>query len=94
MNPTIPTTTSGVAPTVRRRTMALGLLAVSGAVLGVTSAVAFGRKLAPSAVQYRGTPKGAARCDSCRFWRPPQACEKVAGPIRPSGWCALYAPKP
>jgi hypothetical protein len=84
---------SRIAPPVRRRSLALGLLAVSATMLGASSAIAFGRKLAPSAVQYRERPKGAARCDTCQFWRPPEGCEKVVGPISPSGWCVLYTPK-
>ena len=52
-----------------------------------------------SAVQYQSKPKGAARCDNCKFWVPGKTakakgkCTVVAGDIDPSGWCVVYSKK-
>jgi hypothetical protein len=71
--------------------VATGGAAVMVAGLGATTAAAM---VSPKAVNYQNTPKGAAQCDNCVQWKPPAACKVVEGPISPSGWCAVYAPKP
>ena len=67
-----------------------GGAAVAGGILVATSATA---KISQKGVSYQATPKGAARCDKCKFWKPPAACTLVDGVISPAGWCTLYATK-
>jgi hypothetical protein len=50
-------------------------------------------KLPPNEIGYQATPKGAARCELCVNWQPPNACKLVAGAISPSGWCGLFVRK-
>ena len=50
-------------------------------------------KVSPRDVGYQATPKGAARCDNCTQWRPPDACKVVSGKISPAGWCSIYVHK-
>jgi len=44
-------------------------------------------------VQYQETPKDGKACVSCNYFEPPSGCKVVAGPVRSTGWCSLYAPK-
>ena len=44
--------------------------------------------------KYQDHPKNGQQCSECRFFRPPKACQLVAGDISPDGWCSFYAPKP
>ncbi|MEO8812203.1 MAG: hypothetical protein ABI376_04735 [Caulobacteraceae bacterium] len=85
----------------RSRRRLVGRAAAFGAVAGLVGvgliprpAAAAGRPLlAPGDIGYQTRPKGAQRCDLCVNWRPPAACKLVAGPISPTGWCGLFAPK-
>ena len=76
-----------------------GLAAAGGALLGgaglaaIASAATAVPKKAQNAVAYQQTPKGAARCNACDQWQPPQGCKTVEGVINPTGWCNLYSPK-
>ena len=71
----------------------MGMAGLAGSVLAPARTVAAGAKLSPSEIGYRPTPNGRSRCDGCVNWRPPDACKAVAGPISPSGWCALFVRK-
>lgn len=78
----------------RRRVLRNGALVAGGAAFaaGVFSAApAFAAKTSQKGVSYQATPKGAARCDNCKFWQPPASCKVVEGVISPAGWCTLYA---
>jgi hypothetical protein len=79
----------------RRRLLRDGALVVGGATLigGTMIALPASAKMAQKGVSYQETPKGAARCDNCKFWQPTAACKVVDGVISPSGWCTLYAAK-
>jgi hypothetical protein len=60
---------------------------------GILIAAPASAKVSKKGVSYQDTPKGALRCDKCKFWQPPAACKVVEGTISPAGWCTLYAPK-
>lgn len=50
--------------------------------------------------KYQDHPNGANMCGKCNYFLPgadakaPGLCKLVAGPISPTGWCTLFAPKP
>jgi hypothetical protein len=70
------------------------LIIGGGALVGATlTAGVAGAKLPQKSVEYQDAPKGKARCDNCVQWQAPNACKAVAGVIKPSGWCTIYAPK-
>jgi hypothetical protein len=56
-------------------------------------------KLGKGDVNYQLKPNGSARCGLCKSLRAgasssaPGACVLVEGPIPPSGWCVLFAPR-
>ena len=70
-----------------------GLAALTGVAATASRAVAGQVKLAQNEIGYQNTPKGQQRCDACVNWNPPGSCKLVAGPISPSGWCGLFAPR-
>lgn len=47
-------------------------------------------KLSQGDVAYQAFPKGRQRCDNCRVWVPPDACNSVQGKIAPQGWCNIW----
>lgn len=47
-------------------------------------------KLSQGDVAYQAFPKGKQRCDNCRVWVPPDACNSVQGKIAPQGWCNIW----
>lgn len=62
----------------------------AGAAPGSAAANATKAKLAPADIGYQNHPSGSQRCDRCVNWRPPTACDVVAGAISPAGWCGLF----
>jgi hypothetical protein len=40
--------------------------------------------------EYQPTPKNGLACEVCSLFRPPHACEIVAGDISPKGWCKFF----
>jgi hypothetical protein len=86
---------SGKPHVSRRRVLRDGAFFAGGAVFagGVFLAAPASAKVSQKGVSYQATPKGAARCDNCKFWQPPAACKVVEGVISPAGWCTLYAVK-
>ena len=76
--------------TVLRAGLGLGGVAAAAAVASQAQAQT---KIAPALVQYQDTPKDGKRCDACIQWVAPNGCKLVDGPIKPEGWCALFAPK-
>jgi hypothetical protein len=53
-----------------------------------------GTKVAKSDAEYKDSPRGSMRCDSCLQFQPPAGCKIVEGAISPAGSCDLWAPKP
>jgi hypothetical protein len=47
-------------------------------------------KLSQGDVAYQDKPRGKERCDNCRVWVPPDACNSVQGKIAPQGWCNIW----
>lgn len=47
-------------------------------------------KLPQKSVAYRSTPDGDRKCDNCKLFVKPNACQKVQGEISPEGYCILY----
>lgn len=41
--------------------------------------------------RYQAVPKDGQSCAMCQLFRPPQACEVVAGDISPTGWCSFFS---
>ncbi len=52
-----------------------------------------GAKISQSAANYQPTPRGSQRCNACSQWIAPTDCKVVVGPVSPTGWCSLFAPK-
>lgn len=40
--------------------------------------------------EYQPTPNNGLVCEVCSLFRPPRACEIVAGDINPNGWCKFF----
>lgn len=47
-------------------------------------------KLPQKAAAYQPTPKGDRKCETCKLFVKPNACEKVDGEISPEGYCILW----
>lgn len=47
-------------------------------------------KISKPAAAYQDSPKGDQRCGGCAFFRAPDQCGIVEGPISPSGWCRHF----
>jgi hypothetical protein len=47
-------------------------------------------KAAKEAAGYQSAPKNGLSCGACSLFRPPHACEVVAGDISPQGWCKFF----
>jgi hypothetical protein len=85
-----------VCKQVSRRDFLFTAAAGTGTIIGVglvASPANASNKMSQKAMQYRTTPNGNQRCDSCANWLPPASCKLVDGPIVPTGWCMLYRPK-
>ena len=50
-------------------------------------------KLAQTVAKYQNTPKNGQECSTCVNFVAPAACQIVASPISPHGWCQFYAKK-
>jgi len=79
-----------------RRTIVQGAFTLSGvaaaASLDAKAASAQG-KLAQAIAKYQGSPKNGQECSTCVNFVAPTACQIVASPISPHGWCQFYAKK-
>ena len=74
---------------------ALEFVAIAGtawAVAGSASADA-GNKASQKVVGYQDQPHDGKKCSLCTQYRAPGACQLVAGPINPDGWCRLFVAK-
>ena len=67
----------------------LGVIAAAGAAGSATAQ----EKIAQNMVQYQDHPKDNQMCSGCVNFAPPNACNIVAGDIKPNGWCIAYAAK-
>ncbi len=47
-------------------------------------------KVSAVTAKYQETPRDGLRCAACTFFRRPDACQVVKGPISPNGWCQLF----
>ena len=48
-------------------------------------------KLPPREAGYQPTSKYGQSCAMCQLFRPPHACQIVAGEISPDGWCKFFS---
>jgi hypothetical protein len=48
-------------------------------------------KASQADAQYQATPKDGQSCAACQLFRPPDACQVVAGAISPAGWCKFFS---
>jgi len=78
----------------RNVAVAAGSAALFGTTVGAGRVAEAQTKVAPTAVGYQDTPKGAQQCDNCSQWQPPASCKVVSGTIKPTGWCRFYVKKP
>lgn len=74
---------------------------VVGGVAIVAAALSLGRsqmaeaqpKTSKKVAKYQDHPNKGQQCSVCNFFRPPHACQLVAGNISPNGWCSYFAKK-
>lgn len=84
-----------------RRTVLISAAAAAAGLplLAAAGAARAAGTIPKTSVQYQATPKGANHCSLCNYFLPgasataPGQCKSVAGPIAPTGWCVLFAPK-
>jgi hypothetical protein len=75
----------------RRRALAGGLGLIAGLALAGAAGRVLAAKAPQAAVQYQPAPRGDERCAVCRNYDAAAGtCARVADPIRPDGWCALF----
>ncbi len=84
-----------------RRSLIAGAAALGALpILAAGSAAQAAGTMAKANVKYQPTPNGANACGKCNYFLPgpkagaPGLCKIVGGPISPTGWCILFAPKP
>jgi hypothetical protein len=83
-----------------RRTILIGAGLMAGLPLLAASGQANAAGTMPKTnVHYQETPKGAAQCSKCNYFLAGAGpgggnlCKIIAGPIAPTGWCTMFAPK-
>jgi hypothetical protein len=83
-----------------RRTILIGAATLAGLPLLAAGTQANAAGTMPKAnVHFQTTPKGANQCSKCNYFLPgadPKGaglCKIIAGPIVPTGWCTMFAPK-
>ncbi len=83
-----------------RRTILIGAGLMAGLPLLAASGEAQAAGTMPKTnVHFQTTPKGANQCSKCNYFLPgssptgPGLCKIIAGPIVPTGWCTMFAPK-
>jgi len=80
----------------RRRILGGAVLFGGSLILAVGAAAPSAQaasKISQSAANYQPTPRGSQRCNACSQWIAPTDCKVVVGPVSPTGWCSLFAPK-
>jgi hypothetical protein len=66
------------------------LLAGAASVVGAGRAFAAPGKRSQADVAYQDRPHGAARCEICALFLPPDQCRSVVGSVSRQGWCKIY----
>jgi High potential iron-sulfur protein len=79
----------------RRSVLLHGAACATGAATILVANVdrAMAAKMPQPSVAYQPKPKGDRNCSNCKFFEPPNACQKVSGDISPDGWCLLWQKK-
>ena len=75
----------------RRQMLRSACVAAGGAALLAGSVSPAQAKMTQQAVNYQQKPNNGASCGSCQYFKAPDACVMVDGPINPDGWCHLYS---
>jgi hypothetical protein len=80
-----------------RRTILIGAAALP--LLAAAGAAEAAGTMPRTNVKYQEHPNGAAQCSKCNYFlagagpNKTNLCKIVAGPILPTAWCTMYAPK-
>jgi len=74
---------------ISRRDWLRGTIAAATGALGAARAAAQA-KVSQQEADYQPTPKNGLSCKICTLFRPPRACQIVAGDIAPMGWCKFF----
>ena len=61
--------------------------------LAANDATAAPSKADQRTAKYQDYPKNGLSCTQCKAFKPPNACQLVAGGVSPNGWCNLFAKK-
>jgi len=48
------------------------------------------QKISQAEAEYQDRPQSGLACAACTLFRPPRACQFVAGDISPNGWCKFF----
>ena len=73
------------------KTTTLGAGIAGAMALGTTNVARADSGLSKEQAGYQETPHGAQRCELCRKFKPPAACDLVSGPVNPNGWCHFFS---
>ena len=74
----------------RRGVLRLGIYGIGAAVARGAEPARAQVKASQQEAEYQTGPKNGLSCAVCSLFRPPQACELVAGDISPQGWCKFF----
>jgi anaerobic selenocysteine-containing dehydrogenase len=74
-----------------RRHLLSASLALAAAAVAAPAAAAVPARLSQQAAHYQPMPKYGQSCAMCQLFRPPHACQVVAGDIAPQGWCKFFS---
>ena len=84
-----------------RRTILIGAATAATLPLIAAAGAAHAAGTMPKTnVKYQETPKGPQQCSKCNYYLAGKGpggtnvCKIIAGPISPTGWCTMFAPKP
>jgi hypothetical protein len=68
---------------------ALGVTGAGALLAGVPARAQ--ASLAKDIAGYQESPKGPQRCELCKKFQPPSACNLVTGAVSPTGWCHFFS---
>jgi hypothetical protein len=80
---------NGRAPS-RRGVLRVGVCGIAAVGAQDPASAGAQTKAAKAAAEYQSAPKNGLSCGVCSLFRPPHACEVVAGDISPQGWCKFF----
>jgi hypothetical protein len=72
----------------RREFLRCAIAAATGAMGGAAAEAQ--TKASQQEAEYQPGPKNGLSCRICTLFRPPRACQAVAGDIAPQGWCKFF----